>query len=59
MQTLFTILIVTGAVAYMAWQWMPERWRMALLPSARKHGALRSTSGTGPCATCGACSKGA
>ncbi|MBX2972858.1 MAG: hypothetical protein KF797_07140 [Flavobacteriales bacterium] len=62
MQTLLTILIVSGAVAYVAWQWMPVAWREAvrsvfLRRKAATPLAMKSTT-CGACSTCGACAGG-
>ncbi|HMW97206.1 MAG TPA: hypothetical protein PJ983_08140 [Flavobacteriales bacterium] len=61
MQTLATILIVLGAVAYVAWQWMPKPLlsktgsRTTGSPSLSTSGTARTCSA---CGSCGACPKG-
>jgi len=57
MQSLLTLLIVLGAVAYVAWQWMPT-FRGLVTP--RTEITIRSVtpSTCSACNTCGACAKG-
>lgn len=70
MQTLITVLLVAGAVGYMAWQWMSARTRklvmMKLTGATAEHTAeerlataLVQRSACSGCSTCGACDKGA
>jgi hypothetical protein len=56
MQTLIAILIVLGAIAYVAWQWMPVKWRAVM--SMKRVAVTQPVASTcGACATCGACGK--
>ncbi len=58
MQFVLTTLIVLAAAAYLAWQWMPARWRS---PFQRGRALVPDTGtapGCGPCSTCGGCGKG-
>ncbi len=55
MQTLITILIVLGAIAYVAWQWMPVRWHAVVM--MKRTPVAQAFSGCSACSTCGACSK--
>lgn len=70
MQTLITILLVAGAVCYMAWQWMSARSRKLVMlkltgatdertPEERLAPVMVQRSACGGCSTCGACDKGA
>ncbi|SFD35348.1 hypothetical protein [Paracidovorax konjaci] len=42
--------IVVVALAYLAWKWMPARWRGRL---GAVHPALAESSGCGGCSSCG------
>ncbi len=57
MQTLITILIVLAAVAYVAWEWMPVKWRHVVL---MKRAPVVQAVGPAcaACGTCGGCGKG-
>lgn len=58
MQTVLTALIVLAAVAYLAWLWMPARWRALFLRERALLSDAGTTTGCGPCSTCGGCAKG-
>lgn len=56
MQTLITILIVLGAIVYVAWEWMPKTWRAVVM--MKRAPVVQPVAPTcAACATCGGCGK--
>ncbi|CAM3637589.1 hypothetical protein [Paracidovorax anthurii] len=49
-QEWIVVAIVAVAAAYLAWKWMPARWRGRL---GAVHPALAESSGCGGCSSCG------